>query len=191
MSAKQILLSEPAETLLKDFFELNPPTVLDPGHITSSASADQKIQFVLSINFEVTLASCGLFADLLALRGLGALSLPGGPRRSPCPSAVGSLLGDSVALRSRYSLPNVTGMTVTSGSDVVVDRRRSSVDVPSSCHEHAIADAVVFEDVPLAMIADQERVRRVIGKKKVAELHKMSREGRPSLFSKGSIDEGV
>ena len=37
--------SQPAKTLLKDFFELNPPTVLDRRHTTLSLSANQKIQF--------------------------------------------------------------------------------------------------------------------------------------------------
>ena len=38
-------LSQSAKSLLKDFFELNPPTHLDPSHPTTSFSADQMIQF--------------------------------------------------------------------------------------------------------------------------------------------------
>ena len=39
------------------------------------------------------------------------------------------------------------------------------------------------------MIADQEKKRRVEGKKKVAEPYKMSREGRPNPISIGIIDD--
>ena len=35
--------NQSAKNLLEDFFDLNPPTVLDPGHTTSSLSADQMI----------------------------------------------------------------------------------------------------------------------------------------------------
>ena len=37
--------SQSAKSLLKDFFELNPPTHLDPSHPTTSFSEDQMIQF--------------------------------------------------------------------------------------------------------------------------------------------------
>ena len=35
--------SQSAKTLLKDFFDSNPPTVLDPGQTTTRLSADQMI----------------------------------------------------------------------------------------------------------------------------------------------------
>ena len=54
-----------AETLLKNCFELNPPTVVDPKHITTSLSVNQMIQFAPSVGLEKALASCGLSEDLL------------------------------------------------------------------------------------------------------------------------------
>ena len=69
-----------ATTLLEDFFVLNPPTLLDPGHTTTSLSADQMIQFSRAVGLEVTLASKGPLEDLLVRsRGVGALSSRGVP----------------------------------------------------------------------------------------------------------------
>ena len=42
--------SQSAKNLLKDFFELNPPTHLDPSHPTTSFSADQMIQFARAVS---------------------------------------------------------------------------------------------------------------------------------------------
>ena len=58
-------LSQSAKSLLKDFFELNPPTHLDPSHPTTSFSADQMIQFARAVGLEVSLASYGMLEDLL------------------------------------------------------------------------------------------------------------------------------
>ena len=171
-------------------FELNPPTVLDPGHTTTILTANQTLQFARPVSLEVTLVSQGLSEDLLfrsrRLGAPGSRGLPG----SPFPVAIGFFLGDSIASQSRFSLSTVTGMTVTSGSGAVTDLRSSSVDVRSSCHERAFVDAVDLEDVQQAVIADQEKVARVKGKKKVAEPYKMSYEGRPNPFPKCKIDEG-
>ena len=41
--------SQSAKSLLKDIFELNPPTHLDPSHPTTSFSADQMIQFARAV----------------------------------------------------------------------------------------------------------------------------------------------
>ena len=41
--------SQSGKSLLKDFFELNPPTHLDPSHPTTSCSADQMIQFTRAV----------------------------------------------------------------------------------------------------------------------------------------------
>ena len=48
--------SQSAKSLLKDFFELNPPTHLDPSHPTTSFSADQMIQFARAVGLEVSMA---------------------------------------------------------------------------------------------------------------------------------------
>ena len=63
-----------AKILLKDTFELNPPTVLDPGHTTTSLSADQMIQFARAVDLKTTLASHGLLEELL-LRARSVRSL--------------------------------------------------------------------------------------------------------------------
>ena len=101
-----------AKSLLKDCFELNPPTHLDPSHPTTSFSADQMIQFARAVGMEVSLASNSMLEDLL----LKARGDSGGhpvtshylAGKSPFPSAVGSLLGNSVASQSVYSLPTIT-----------------------------------------------------------------------------------
>ena len=48
--------SQSAKSLLKECFEMNPPTHLDPSHPTTSFSADQIIQFARAVGLEVSLA---------------------------------------------------------------------------------------------------------------------------------------
>ena len=79
-----------------------------------------------------------------------------------------------------FRLPKTRRLTVTPRNDGDVDLRRSSVNVPSCSHEGNVIDAVDLEDVPLAVLADQERVRKVERKKKAGGLCKMSREGKPN-----------
>ena len=57
--------SKSAKSLLKYFFEHNPPTHLDATHQTTSFSADQMIQFARAVGSEVSLASFGMLEDLL------------------------------------------------------------------------------------------------------------------------------
>ena len=57
--------SQSAKSLLKDCFEVNPPTHLDPNHPTTSFSADQMIQFARAVGLEVSLASYSKLEDLL------------------------------------------------------------------------------------------------------------------------------
>ena len=52
--------SQSAKTLLKEFFELNPPTHLDPAHKTTRISSSQMIQFAQCVGLEVALASYGM-----------------------------------------------------------------------------------------------------------------------------------
>jgi len=112
--------SQSAESLLKDFFELNPPTHLDPSHPTTSFIADQMIQFARAVGLEVSLASYGMLEDLLLKARIGGVDPPVGSRhsigRSPFPSVAGSGWGESVASRTNYSLPTVTE---TGNSNVV------------------------------------------------------------------------
>ena len=96
--------SQSAKSLLKDFFELNPSTHLDPSHPTTSFSADQMIQFARAVGLEVSLASYGMLEDLLLKAGvvvdfnlLGRVILLGGPRSL----VLLDLAGATVSLRGR------------------------------------------------------------------------------------------
>ena len=113
--------SQSAKSLLKDFFELNPPTHLDPSHPTTSFSADQMIQFARAVGLEVFLASYGMLEDLLLKARVGGGVQPVGSRhsigRSPFPSVAGSSWGDSIASKTNYSLPTVTETDVSSVVD--------------------------------------------------------------------------
>ena len=101
--------SQSAKSLLKDFFQPNPPTHLDPSHPTTSFSSDQMIQFTRAVGLEVWLASYKKLDGLLlnARGGSGAFHVTsryaGG--KSLFPSVAGSSVGDSVASRSVYSSP--------------------------------------------------------------------------------------
>ena len=113
--------SQSAKSLLKEYFELNPPAHFDVSHATTSFSADQMIQFARAVGLEVSLASYNMLEDLLlkATGGSGGHLVtsryPAG--RSPFPSVTGSSMGDSVASRSAYSLPTIIE---TEGTDVIV-----------------------------------------------------------------------
>ena len=73
-----------AKTFLKGFFELNPATVSDPGHTTTSLSANQMIQFARAVGVEVTFASYGLLQDILIRsQGISAVGLRGVAGRLP------------------------------------------------------------------------------------------------------------
>ena len=121
--------SQSAKSLLKDFFELNPPTHLDPSHPTTSFSADQMIQFARAVGLEVSLASYGMLEDLLLkARGGGGIQSVGSRHsigRSPFPSVAGSSWGDSIASRTNYSLPTITETDVSNvlvGGEVLQER---------------------------------------------------------------------
>ena len=104
--------SQLPKSLLQVYFELNPPTHLDPSHATTSFSADQMIQFARAVGLEVSLASYSMHEDLLLKAGGGSGAFPMTSRypagRSPFPSVAGSSRGDNVASRSAYSLPTIT-----------------------------------------------------------------------------------
>ena len=55
--------SQSAKSLLKDCFEMNPPTHLDPSLAITSFSADQMIQFARAVGSEVSLASYSMLED--------------------------------------------------------------------------------------------------------------------------------
>ena len=93
--------SQSAKSLLKDFFELNPPTHLDPSHPTTVFRADQVIQFARAVGLEVSLASYGMLEVLLLKARVGGGVQPVGSRhsigKSSFPSVVGYSWGDSIA----------------------------------------------------------------------------------------------
>ena len=90
--------SQSAKTLLKDFVELNPPNMLDPGHTTASLSAYQMIQYARAVWLEVTLGSYGLLEDFLQRsRGVSNLGVHDQQGRSLFPSVAESAVIDSVA----------------------------------------------------------------------------------------------
>ena len=86
--------SQSANSLLRDLFELNPPTHLDPSHTTTSSSADQMIQFARAVGLEVSLPSYGMLEDWSLTARVGGGDQPVGSRhsigRSPLASVVGS-----------------------------------------------------------------------------------------------------
>ena len=104
--------SQSAKSLLKEYFELNPPTHFDPSLATTSFSADQMIQFARAVGLDVSLASYSMLEDLLLKARGRSGGYPETSRylsgRSPFPSVAGSSMGDRVASRSAYSLPTIT-----------------------------------------------------------------------------------
>ena len=60
--------SHSAKSFLKDFSELNPPTLLGPSHPTTSFRADQMIPFARAVDLKVSLASYSMLEDLLLKR---------------------------------------------------------------------------------------------------------------------------
>ena len=136
--------SQSAKSLLKDFFELNPPTHLDPSHPTTSFSADQMIQFARAVGFEVSLASYGMLEDLLLKARVVVGDQPVESRhstgRSPFPSVAGSSCGDSIPSRNNYSLPTVTETDVSN----VVGGRES---LQEPCSSRQADDRLAAEHV--------------------------------------------
>ena len=109
--------SQSARTLLKHFSELNPPTVLVPGHTTTSLSTDQMIQFARAVSLEVSLASYGLLEHLLSrARSTSNLGVRGLPDCWASPGEVSCVLGYSVASQPRYALSTRSGFTATVAS---------------------------------------------------------------------------
>ena len=97
--------SQSAKSLLKDFFELNPPTHVDPAPQTTSFTADQMIQFAKAVDLEVLLASFGMLEELLKAklnggRSCGVVEKVSG--RSSFPGRAGTTVSESMASRSVF-----------------------------------------------------------------------------------------
>ena len=183
--------SQSAKSLLKDCFELNPPTYLDSSHPTTSFSADQMIQFARAVGLEVSLASYSMLEDLLlkSRRGsgdcFGTSRYPAG--KSPLPSVAGSSMGDSVASRSFCSLPTITE---DDGADVVLGG--DGVEEPCSSRQADERLAMVIESGERPGTGSLKTLQQFKSsqKKKKSRSCKWSREGRLNPLLPCGDDKG-
>ena len=185
--------SQSAKSLLKDFFELNPPTHLDPSHPTTSFSADQMIQFARAVGLEVSLASYGMLKDLLLKARIGGVGPAVGSRhsvgRSPFPSVAGSSWGESVASRTNYSLPTVTevdacNVAVTGVSSLEEPCSSRQADARLSAKEESV------EEPGSDSLKTLQEIKRSEKKKRQSKMWKWSREGRQNLLLPAGNDKG-
>ena len=102
--------SESARTLLKECFADNPPVQLDPHQQVTGMSSEQMTQFARAVGLEVSLATFGMFEDVLLKIGgkTGRNVGEKGSGQSAPLSRSGSTVMESVASRSFYSLPTIT-----------------------------------------------------------------------------------
>ena len=173
--------SQSAKSLLKDFFEHNPPTHLDAAHQTTTLSADQMIQFARAVGLEVSLASFGILEDLL-LKANPIGRCGGGGRessKSAFSSCAGTSVGDSVASRSVYSLPTITESTgseqVTIGSQEPCSSRRADAAFPGV--------PIVHDKSGTDSLKTLKEIKTELGKK-VNNPFRWSRKGRPNPLPK-------
>ena len=181
-----------AKSLLKDFFELNPPTHLNPSHPTTSFSADQMIQFARAVGLKVSLASYGMLEDLLLKARVGGGVQPVGSRnsigRSPFPSVAGPSWGDSIASKTNYSLPTVTETDVSN----VVDGGEL-LQVPCSCKQadaRLAAGHVSAEKPGSDSLKNLHEIKRSEKKKRQSKMWKWSREGRQNPLLPAGDEKG-
>ena len=184
--------SQSAKSLLKDFFELNPPTHLDPSHPTTSFSAGQMIQFARAVGLEVSLASYGMLADLLLKARVGGGVQPVGSRnsigRSPFPSVAGSSWGDSIASKTNYSLPTVTETDV---SNVVDGGELLQEPCSSKQADASLAAGHVGAEKPGSdSLKTLHEIKRSEKKKRQSKMWKWSREGCQNPLLPAGDDKG-
>ena len=184
--------SQSAKSLLKECFEMNPPTRLDPSHPTTSFTADQLIQFAPAVGLEVSLASYSMLEDLLLKTRGGSEAHPMTSRytvgRSPFPSVVGSSMGDGVASRPVYSLPTITE---TEGTNVIVGE--DVVQEPCSSRQADARLALGTESVQRPGTDSLETLQQIKSsqkKKKKSHSYKWSREGRLNPLLPSGDDKG-
>ena len=183
--------SQSAQSLLKDFFELNPPTHLDPSHPTTSFSADHMIQFARAVGLEVSLASYGMLeALLLKARGGGAFQYVVSRHsigRFPFPSVAGSSWGDSIAWRTNYLLPTVTETDVSNvvGASAVLQEPCSSKQTDAR-----LAANVGGEKPGSDVLKTLQEIKRSEKKKRQSKMWKRSREGRQNPLLPAGDDKG-
>ena len=183
--------SQSAKTLLKECSEMNPPTHLDPSHLTTSFSGDQMIQFARAAGLEVSLASYSMLEDLLlkARGGSGAHAMTSRytAGRSPFPSVAGSSMGDSVASRSAYSLPTITE---TEGQDLIVGG--GIVEEPCSSRQADARLALGSESNERPGTDSLKTLQQIKSSQRKKKSHscKWSREGRLNLLLSSGDDKG-
>ena len=183
--------SQSAKSLLKDFFELNPPTHLDPSHPTTGFKADQMIQFARAVGLEVSLASYGMLEDLLLKAGGGGGFQSVGSRhsvgRSPFPSVAGSSWGDSIASRTKYSLPTVTETDV---SNVVGGGEVLQEPCSSKQADARLAANVGGEKTGSDSLKTLQEIKCSEKKKRQSKMWKWSREDRLNPLLPAGDDKG-
>ena len=148
------------------------------------------VQFVHMLGLQVTLATHRPIEGLLfRSRAVSDLGFRDPLGRSPSANAVGSTRGDGGASQSRYSLPTVTSLIAASVGEGATDTSRMSVEEPSVSQSVNVAETPDLEDVPFAVLVQQEELRNWKGKKKNVELWKLSREGMPDPVPKRGKEE--
>ena len=179
--------SQSTKSLLKDFFEHNPPTHLDATHQTTSFSADQMIQFARAVGLEVSLASFGMLEDLLLKANLIGRRGGGGKAssKSTFSSCAGASVGDSVASRSVYSLPTITESTrseeVAMGSQEPCSSRQ--VD------EALSSVPIVCDKSGTDILKTLKEIKRELVKKAINPF-RWSRKGRPNPLPRSGEESG-
>ena len=135
---------------------------MDPGHTTTSLSANQTIQLIRAVGRDVTQVSCGLSEDVLVrsreVSGVGLLGLPG---RSLFPKAFVSTVVESVASQSLYSLPTVTGVSNTSKNCAGIELRQMAVIEPRVSQMVRFAEISDPEESQGSVLAQLEELRKV------------------------------
>ena len=184
--------SQSAKSLLKEYFELNPPTHLDPSHATTSFSADQMIQFARAVGLEVSLASYSMHEDLLLKARGGNRAYPMTSRyltgRSPFPSVAGSSMGNSVASRSAYSLPT---LTENEWGDVIVGEGVAEEPCSSRQADARLAMGGESSERPgTDSLKTLQQIKSSQKKKKKSHSCKWSREGRLKPLLPSGDDKG-
>ena len=174
-------LSQSAKSLLKHFFEHNPPTHLDAANQRTSFSADQMIQFARAVGLEVSLASFGMLEDLLSKANVIGRRGGGGraSSKSAFSSCAGTSVGHSVASRSVCSLPTITGST---GSEQVTFGSQEPCSIRQA--DEALSGVPIVHDKSGTDSLKTLKEIKTQLEKKAKNPFRWSRKGRPNPLPK-------
>ena len=137
------------------------------------------IKFAREFGLEVTLTSYGLPEGLFVRsRGVGAVNSRGVPKRFPFLSFVPSNRGDNVASQSHFSLSTVTGLTGFSGIEIGFWLLPPPVNFSCSSRTVLVDENFYSQDIPLVVLVQQEKLKKMKEHKKTADPCKLSRNGR-------------